>query len=117
MSDHVISTILRSAFIFNEGIGRGGVVVAGRAVTPAQKGLKGFISGRVVEDGTPVVRKVFCYKRATGELVAWTVSNSSGDYMLDSIPDDAYYLVAIDTFSDSKQYNAVVEDLITPQIP
>ncbi|AAZ18873.1 hypothetical protein Psyc_1020 [Psychrobacter arcticus 273-4] len=72
-----------------------------------------LIVGTVKESGLPVSRRVFCYLRENGSLVATTTSNASGEYQFDGLalnPD--YYIVSLDENGDTVQYNAVIQDLI-----
>lgn len=71
------------------------------------------IIGTVKEKGKPVSRRVFCYSRNNGVLVATTTSDANGDYRFDGLalnPD--YYVVSLDESGDKVQYNAVIQDLI-----
>ncbi len=73
----------------------------------------GIIIGTVKEKGKPVSRRVFCYSRNNGVLVATTTSDVNGDYRFSGLalnPD--YYVVSLDENGDKVQYNAVIQDLI-----
>lgn len=73
----------------------------------------GIINGTVKEKGVPVSRRVFCYSRDNGVLVASTTSDANGAYQLSGLalnPD--YYVVSLDENGDKVQYNAVIQDLI-----
>ena len=75
--------------------------------------VNGVIVGTVKEKGSPVSRRVFCYSRKNGVLVASTTSDVNGDYRFSGLalnPD--YYVVSLDENGDKVQYNAVIQDLI-----
>lgn len=73
----------------------------------------GSISGKVLEQGVPVSRRVLCHERATGVLVGSTWSDASGDYVFNDLDDSKkYYVVSLDEDMSTTQYNAVVQDLI-----
>lgn len=76
-------------------------------------GGRGFIAGRVLEQGLPVVRRIMCYHRNSGELVSIVFSDNSGDYRFDNLKLNAkYYVLSLDENDDATQYNAVVQDMI-----
>lgn len=73
----------------------------------------GIITGKVLEQGVPVSRRVLCHERATGVLVGSTWSDVSGDYVFNELDDSKkYYIVSLDEDMSTTQYNAVVQDLI-----
>lgn len=73
----------------------------------------GIITGKVLEQGVPVSRRVLCHERNTGILVGSTWSDVNGDYVITDLDDSKkYYIVALDEDMSSTQYNAVVQDLI-----
>ena len=75
--------------------------------------IKGLISGRTLEQGVPVSRRVLCHQRDTGVLVASTWSNANGDYVFKGLDNTKkYYVVSLDEDMSTTQYNAVVQDLI-----
>ena len=74
---------------------------------------KGVITGKTLEQGVPVSRRVLCHQRDTGGLVASTWSNANGDYVFKGLNDTKkYYVVSLDEDMSTTQYNAVVQDLI-----
>ena len=74
---------------------------------------KGAITGKTLEQGQPVSRRVLCHQRDTGALVASTWSNANGDYVFKGLDNTKkYYVVALDEDMSAIQYNAVVQDLI-----
>lgn len=76
----------------------------------------GQIIGQVLENKKPVARRVFCYHRRTGELVATTKSNDDGFYQFDNLAKGVmYYLVSIDEENDGTQYNLTGQDLVIAQ--
>lgn len=96
---------------FHRNFGRGSFSVYATNNLPKN----GFISGRVFEEDTPVARHVLCYDRKTKLLAGSAWSNFNGDYTITNLnPNSTYYLVAINFTDGVKQYNAVIEDLITP---
>lgn len=73
----------------------------------------GVITGKVLEQGVPVSRRVLCHQRDTGKLVGSTWSDASGDYIFNGLDDSKkYYVVSLDEDMSTTQYNAVVQDLI-----
>lgn len=73
----------------------------------------GVITGKVLEQGVPVSRRVLCHQRDMGILVGATWSDANGDYIIDGLDDSKkYYIVSLDEDMSSAQYNAVVQDLI-----
>lgn len=72
------------------------------------------ITGRVFEKDIPVSRRVACYERKTGQLVAQVWSDENGDYEFKNLPNDGrhYYIVTTDGSGSNTYYNAVVQDLI-----
>lgn len=77
------------------------------------QGDTGYIKGKTTEKGVPVSRRVMCYHRLTGELVASTWSELDGSYQLNGLVSNvAYFVTSIDENNDSVQYNAVTQDLI-----
>lgn len=74
---------------------------------------KGVITGKTLEQGQPVSRRVLCHQRDTGALVTSTWSDANGDYTFNGLDDTKkYYVVALDEDMSAVQYNAVVQDLI-----
>lgn len=77
------------------------------------QGDTGYIASMVLEDGAPVVRRVFCYHRATGQLSGSTWSNENGEYRIDGLVAGVlYFLTSLDEEDDLYQFNAVSQDLI-----
>ncbi|MGP5535318.1 hypothetical protein ACTXMF_12125 [Psychrobacter celer] len=73
----------------------------------------GVITGKVLEQGVPVSRRVLCHQRDTGVLVGSTWSDANGNYVFNGLDDSKkYYVVSLDEDMSSTQYNAVVQDLI-----
>lgn len=73
----------------------------------------GTITGKVLEQGAPVSRRVLCHQRDTGALVASTWSDANGDYTVNGLDESKkYYIVSLDEDMSTTQYNAVVQDLI-----
>lgn len=78
------------------------------------QGDNGYISGVVTENSLPVSRRVMCYHRLTGDLLASTWSKADGSYRFDNlIAGVKYYITSLDENNDGIQYNAVTQDLIT----
>lgn len=74
---------------------------------------KGVITGKTLEQGVPVSRRVMCHARGTGVLVNTTWSNANGDYVFKGLDNTKkYYVVSLDEDMSTTQYNAVVQDLI-----
>lgn len=83
---------------------------------PKFRQADGKIIGQVLENKKPVVRRVFCYHRRTGELVASTISDDNGYYELNNlIKGVEYYLVSIDEENDGTHYNLTGQDLVIAQ--
>lgn len=73
----------------------------------------GSISGRVLENGLPVIRRVMLYERYSGQLVDITWSDSQGNYRFSKINENlTYFIISLDEDVDSEQYNLVGQDLI-----
>ncbi len=73
----------------------------------------GIITGKVLEQGIPVSRRVLCHERNTGILVGSAWSDVNGDYVFNGLDDrKKYYIVSLDEDMSTTQYNAVVQDLI-----
>ena len=78
------------------------------------QGDNGYIVGVVTELSLPVVRRVMCYHRLTGALLATTISSADGSYRFDDlIAGVKYYVTSVDESKGAVQYNAVTQDLIT----
>lgn len=74
---------------------------------------KGVITGKTLEQGVPVSRRVLCHQRDTGALVTSTWSDASGNYVFNGLDNTKkYYVVSLDEDMSTTQYNAVVQDLI-----
>jgi len=74
----------------------------------------GSISGRVLENGLPVSRRVMLYDRETGAFIGHTRSNSDGHYSFKRTNEArTYFIVSIDNNNDGVQYNLVGQDLIS----
>ena len=59
-------------------------------------------------------RRVMCYHRLTGALLATTISSADGSYRFDDlIAGVKYFITSVDENNDGVQYNAVTQDLIT----
>lgn len=85
----------------------------GSVTLPNKGGSKGTITGKVLEKGVPVSRRVLCHQRDTGTLVASTWSDANGDYAFNRLDESKkYYIVSLDEDMSTTQYNAVVQDLI-----
>lgn len=84
-------------------------------VIPTQgSGDYASLSGVVTEQGKPVSRRVFCYLRRSGKLVGVTISDADGKYVFKNLSGSAkYFVTSIDENSDTTQYNAVTQDLVT----
>lgn len=79
------------------------------------RGRYAAISGVIMENNIPVSRRVFCYLRRSGALIGITRSDENGNYQFTDLSLKAnYYIVSLDENGDAQQYNAVVQDLITP---
>ncbi|MEK6203269.1 MAG: hypothetical protein N2B04_04365 [Psychrobacter sp.] len=73
----------------------------------------GVITGKILEQGVPVSRRVLCHQRDTGVLAGSTWSDANGDYVFNGLDDSKkYYVVSLDEDMSTTQYNAVVQDLI-----
>ena len=77
------------------------------------QGDNGYIVGVVTELSLPVIRRVMCYHRLTGALLATTISDSGGNYRFDNlIAGVKYFVTSVDEADDGVQYNAVTQDLV-----
>lgn len=74
----------------------------------------GSITGKVLENGLPVSRRVMLYERRTGVYAAQTRSNKDGDYTFKRTNEAlTYFIVSVDDNNDGVQYNLVGQDLIS----
>lgn len=74
----------------------------------------GSISGRVLENGLPVSRRVMLYERKTGMYAGQTRSDSDGSYTFKRTNENmTYFIVSVDDNNDDTQYNLVGQDLIS----
>lgn len=75
---------------------------------------KGSITGRVLENGLPVSRRVMLYDRKTGAYAGQTRSDSDGNYSFKRTNERGlYFVVSIDDHNDGVQYNLRGQDLIS----
>ncbi len=73
----------------------------------------GSISGQVLEQGVPVVRRVMLFERDSGLLYQTTYSDSNGNYRFTGLKENLlYFVISLDESGDSKQYNLVGQDLL-----
>lgn len=92
------------AGVFTGGLGSAGINLNGA----------GSITGRVLENGIPVVRRVMLYERTTGVYAGQTRSDSSGNYTFKRTNEAlVYFVVSVDDNNDGVQYNLVGQDLIS----
>lgn len=71
------------------------------------------ITGQVLENNTPVSRRVLLYERCSGQLIAQTYSDTNGHYRFDNINEQAtFFVVSLDEYKDGIDYNLVGQDLI-----
>ena len=71
------------------------------------------IAGTVNEKSVPIPCRVRLFERASGILVADTATDAMGNYVfLNLVATTLYYLVA---HHPTQQYNAVIQDRITPK--
>ena len=80
---------------------------------------RGSISGRIMDNGKPVVGALVVLMNRAGysdffSPVARTVSGAAGEYDFKNIPEWLKYAVVAEFLNDSK--NSVVEDYITPVV-
>lgn len=74
-------------------------------------GVGGYITGRVLENSTPVSRRVMCYHRRTGSLISKTWSNENGDFRFDDLePGIAIFLTSVNDKGLVVPFNAVTQD-------
>ena len=74
----------------------------------------GSISGKVLENGLPVSRRVMLYERNTGVYAGQTRSGTDGNYTFKRTNKELiYFIVSIDDNNDGVQYNLVGQDLIS----
>lgn len=90
--------------------GSGGVLTGGSSVLAGN----GSITGRVLENGLPVSRRVMLYERQTGLYAGQTRSNKDGNYKFKRTNESlTYFIVSVDDNNDGVQYNLVGQDLIS----
>ena len=74
----------------------------------------GSITGRVLENGIPVLRRVMLYERKTGAYAGQTRSGADGFYTFKHTNENLiYFVVSVDDNNDGIQYNLVGQDLIS----
>ena len=84
-----------------------------KGTSPPMNG-KGSISGRVLENGLPVSRRVMLYERNTGIYAGQTRSGVDGNYTFKRTNETmTYFIVSVDDNNDGVQYNLVGQDLIS----
>ena len=78
-------------------------------------GYYGYFSGYVYEinEGNPVSREVYCYKRSDGTLMNSTTSSGNGYYYLETSFSGSHFIVALDDDAGT-QYNLVGLDYMVP---
>lgn len=77
-------------------------------------GGNGSITGRVLENGVPVSRRVMLYDRSTGAYAGQTRSDSEGSYIFKRTNELAvYFVVSIDDNNNGVQFNLKGQDLIS----
>lgn len=75
----------------------------------------GQISGVVTVKGDPAAQRVIALERSSGKKVAETTSASDGTYTLTGLdPEVSHVIVALDK---NLEYNGVIADNITPEVP
>lgn len=80
-------------------------------------GVGGYITGQVLENGAPVSRRVMCYHRRTGSLIAKTWSDTSGDFRFDDLePGIAIFLTSVNDKGLAIPFNAVTQDQLVSKI-
>ena len=98
------------AIIINNQVGRfpEDVFVRLRFPSPYTKAL----TGTVTQLGIPCARKLRCYRRSDGHMVAETISDAvTGAYSFTGLAtDEMYYIVAFDDMSENPDFNALVLD-------
>jgi len=74
-----------------------------------------YFSGYVYEENTsnPVSRKVYCYRRDDGSLIASTTSSGNGYYYLETTYSGSHFLIALDD-DVGETYNLVGLDYMIP---
>ena len=78
------------------------------------QGDGGFIKGRTLEKNVPVSRRVMCYHKRTGALIAKTWSDSEGYFEFNNLePGLALYITSIDNDGNVVNHAAVTQDLLT----
>lgn len=88
----------------------GGTLTGGLGVSNGE----GSITGRVLENGLPVSRRVMLYERKTGAYAGQTRSGSDGYYVFKRTNEAlTYFIVSVDDNYDGVQYNLVGQDLIS----
>lgn len=78
------------------------------------QGDAGFIKGRTLEKDIPVSRRVMCYHKRTGALIAKTWSDSEGYFEFNNLePGLELYITSIDNDGNAVNHTAVTQDLLT----
>lgn len=78
------------------------------------QGNTGFIKGRTLEKDLPVSRRVMCYHRRTGNLIAKTWSDNDGYFEFNNLePNVSLYITSIDNDGNVVNHAAVTQDLLT----
>jgi len=72
-----------------------------------------FYHGYIKEKGQPVIREVRLYERDTGKLINYTVSDSSGYYLLEAQEDKEHYITVFDNDAGDV-YSPITQDKLFP---
>lgn len=76
-------------------------------------GVGGYITGQVLENNVPVSRRVMCYHRRTGSLIAKTWSSEDGNFRFDGLePGIDLFLTSVNDMGLAVPFNAVTNDLV-----
>lgn len=77
-----------------------------------------YFSGYITEEGLPVSREVYLFRRDTNDLMDSTTSSGDGYYELYTTYSGLHYIIAKDDPSDGdeKRYNLARLDYMTPEV-
>lgn len=114
-----VPAVLRGLAGFSASPNFGGPIYRGNALKIATRdqycGGAGRIRGTVTVEGDPAHRWVLLLDRRTHIVIRAAWSDETGRYEFDWIDDDRLYTVLAHDYT--RQYNAVVADNVTPEIP
>jgi hypothetical protein len=72
-----------------------------------------FYHGYIKEKGNPVQREVYLYERDTGKFINYTISDSSGYYLLEAYEEKEHFITVFDD-DKGEEYQPITQDKLLP---